>query len=91
MWTVSPDGSDQSKVLDSDGCEMGNDPWPVRAPDGKRVAFVGCGTRARVIVTPTGGGTPQRIDGLLWRSWCSGGLTIPDLVSVMGTAIYPPR
>jgi Tol biopolymer transport system component len=40
VWTVSPDGSNQIKVFDSDGCAMGDtqDALPVWAPNGTQVA-----------------------------------------------------
>lgn len=90
VWTISPDGSDPVKVFDGDGCEMGDDPHPVWAPDGTRVALGGCGPGTWVIANADGTGTPQPIDELVWRSWYSGGLTGSDLAR-MGSGIQFPR
>ena len=82
VWTVSPDGSNRTKVFDSDGCDMGRNQmlFPVWAPNGTQVAYNACGDW--VVEDADGSGDPQPIDELLWRSWYSGGLSQWDLAGI---------
>lgn len=79
VWTVASDGSNQIKVFDSDGCDMGGtqDALPVWAPNGTQVAYDACGVW--VVANADGTGEPHPIDRLVHRSWAGGGLSGWDL------------
>jgi Tol biopolymer transport system component len=82
VWTVSPDGSNRTKVFDTDGCDMGKyqDALPVWAPNGTQVAHHGCD--GWVVENADGTGEVQPIDELVWRSWAGGGLSEWDLAGI---------
>lgn len=82
VWTVSPNGSDRTKIFDSDGCDMGEnqDALPFWAPNGTQVAFNGCGSW--VVENADGTGDAKPINELVWRSWYSGGLSQWDLAGI---------
>jgi len=93
VWTISPDGSNPTKVFDARSCEaldtQRDDALPVWSPDGTQIGYHGCGEW--VVASADGTGEPQPMGGymrrgldvpLLHKSWGGGGLTGQDLVQI---------
>src|SRR6187402_1023438 len=61
LWTMSPDGRDEKKVITLNGGWL-SERDPAWSPDGKLIAFsADSGGQFDLYVAPSGGGTPRRV------------------------------
>jgi gamma-glutamyltranspeptidase/glutathione hydrolase len=77
LWTMSPDGRDERKVITHNGGWL-SERDPAWSPDGKSIAFsADSGGQFDLYVAPSGGGAPRRVTSLAgderWPSWTRDG------------------